>query len=51
MAEVNLHRAANLVKTFKQVAVDQSTSQIRRVNVREYLEGTLLVTASTAAQE
>lgn len=42
MAELNLYRAANLVKTFKQVAVDQSTSQIRRVNVREYLEATLL---------
>ena len=42
MAEVNLHRAANLVKTFKQVAVDQSTSQIRSVAVRDYLEGTLL---------
>jgi signal transduction histidine kinase len=42
MAEIHLHRAANLVKTFKQVAVDQSSSQIRTVNVREYLEGTLL---------
>lgn len=42
MAEVNMHRAANLVKTFKQVAVDQSTSHIRTVPVREYLEGTLL---------
>ena len=42
MAEVNLHRAANLVRTFKQVAVDQSTSHIRTVLVREYLESTLL---------
>jgi C4-dicarboxylate-specific signal transduction histidine kinase len=42
MAEVNLNRAANLVRTFKQVAVDQSTSHIRTVPVREYLEGTLL---------
>ncbi len=42
MAEVNLHRAANLVRTFKQVAVDQSTSHIRTVLVRDYLEGTLL---------
>ncbi len=42
MAEVNLHRAANLVRTFKQVAVDQSTSQIRTVAVRDYLDGTLL---------
>jgi signal transduction histidine kinase len=42
MVEVNLHRAANLVTTFKQVAVDQSTSQIRTVAVREYLDGTLL---------
>ena len=42
MAEVNLHRAANLVRTFKQVAVDQSTSHIRTVRVREYLEGAVL---------
>src|SRR4029079_10390509 len=31
MAESNLVRAANLVKSFKQVAVDQSTSYIRTV--------------------
>jgi len=42
MAETNLQRAANLVKTFKQVAVDQSTNDIRKVAVREYLEGSLL---------
>jgi signal transduction histidine kinase len=41
MAESNLVRAANLVKSFKQVAVDQSSSSIRAVGVRGYLEGTL----------
>jgi len=41
MVAQNLKRAANLVQSFKQVAVDQSTSDIRTVLVREYLEGTL----------
>ena len=41
MAENNLFRAANLISSFKQVAVDQSTSGIRRVLVRDYLERTL----------
>ncbi len=41
MAENNLFRAANLIASFKQVAVDQSTSGIRRVLVRDYLERTL----------
>lgn len=33
----NLKRAAHLVKSFKQVAVDQSTDQIRQFNLREYV--------------
>ena len=41
MAQTNLMRAANLVRSFKQVAVDQSTSGIRAVDVREYIEGIL----------
>lgn len=41
MAENNLFRAASLIASFKQVAVDQSTSGIRRVQVRDYLERTL----------
>ncbi len=41
MTQSNLMRAANLVKSFKQVAVDQSTLSIRSVDVREYLEGIL----------
>ncbi len=41
MAENNLFRAAGLISNFKQVAVDQSTSSIRRVRVRDYLERTL----------
>jgi signal transduction histidine kinase len=41
MVQSNLTRAANLVQSFKQVAVDQSTTDIRTVAVREYLEGTL----------
>jgi PAS domain S-box-containing protein len=41
MAETNMQRAANLIKSFKQVAVDQSTSTIRTIAVREYLDGIL----------
>ncbi|BAL25263.1 PAS-domain containing protein [Azoarcus sp. KH32C] len=35
--ENNLHRAAGLVRSFKQVAVDQSSDAPRRFNVKEYL--------------
>ncbi|MBF0181740.1 MAG: PAS domain S-box protein [Magnetococcales bacterium] len=38
----NLERAANLVRSFKAVAVDQSSEKIRLFNMREYLESTVL---------
>ncbi|HET7843424.1 MAG TPA: two-component regulator propeller domain-containing protein [Xanthomonadales bacterium] len=41
LIETNLTRAAQLVSTFKQVAVDQSASTIRKVEVRAYLDGIL----------
>lgn len=34
----NLHRAAELIRSFKQVAVDQSSDQWRRLDLHEYLE-------------
>lgn len=34
----NLRRAAQLVKSFKQVAVDQTTEQARQFNLKEYLD-------------
>lgn len=34
----NLHRAADLVRGFKQVAVDQSSNEIRTFNLCEYLD-------------
>ncbi len=36
--EINLKRAANLVKSFKQVAVDQSNEEVRTFNVKTYVE-------------
>lgn len=38
----NLHRAANLVKSFKQVSVDQSSEEVRSFNVKQYLQDILL---------
>lgn len=34
----NLNRAANLVKSFKQVAVDQSSDELREFNLNAYIE-------------
>jgi len=42
MILVNLNRAAELIGSFKQVAVDQSTEARRPFKVREYLEEILL---------
>ncbi len=38
----NLERAAKLISSFKQVAVDQSNEELREINVGEYLEEILL---------
>jgi len=38
----NTQRAANLVRSFKQVAVDQSSNDIRNFNLRAYLNEVLL---------
>jgi two-component system sensor histidine kinase TtrS len=40
--EINLTKAANLIKSFKQVAVDQSSETIREFNVKEYFEEVLI---------
>lgn len=37
----NLQRAASLIHSFKQVAVDQSSEEIRKVNLAEYIEEVL----------
>jgi ligand-binding sensor domain-containing protein/signal transduction histidine kinase len=41
MTEGNLQRAAALVRTFKQVAVDQANPDVRRFKLRDYLESSL----------
>ena len=38
----NLHKAAELVKSFKQVAVDQSSDEMRTFNLRQYMDEILL---------
>ncbi|MEX1666273.1 sensor histidine kinase [Zhongshania arctica] len=38
----NLHRAASLIQSFKQVAVDQSASDVRTFDLKEYLSQVLL---------
>lgn len=42
MILTNLNRAANLIRSFKQVAVDQSVEEKRRFNLKEYLNDILL---------
>ena len=39
---VSLVKAAELIKSFKQVAVDQSNEQLRKFNLKEYIEEILL---------
>ncbi len=38
----NLNRAGELVKSFKQVAVDQNTEKFRRINLKDYIDEILL---------
>ena len=42
MILANLYRAAELIKSFKQVAVDQSTEEKREFKLKEYLDDILL---------
>lgn len=40
--ENNLQRAANLVKSFKRVAVDQTSNENREINLRNYIDEVIL---------
>lgn len=41
LIEANATRAANLIQSFKQVAVDQTAGELRQINLRDYLGETL----------
>jgi signal transduction histidine kinase len=47
MILANLERAADLIQSFKQVAVDQSSESQRCFNLKEYLEEIMLSLAAT----
>lgn len=40
--QYNLERASSLIKSFKQVAVDQSNQEIRKIRLAEYIEDVLV---------
>jgi len=42
MIFVNLNKTAKLIKSFKQVSVDQTSEDKRRFNLKEYIDDTLL---------
>ncbi len=42
LIDLNLQRASELIRSFKKVAVDQSTEEKRWINVKEYMEEILL---------
>lgn len=44
---INLNKASNLVKSFKQIAVDQSLGEKRRFKIKEYIEEVLLSLSPT----
>ncbi|XPV75704.1 MAG: ATP-binding protein [Desulfovibrio sp.] len=46
----NLHRASELVQSFKQVSVDQNTSEKRIFNVRNYMDNILISMRSEYAR-
>jgi len=40
--ETNIHRGAELINSFKQVAVDQSSNELRTINLSQYIRSILL---------
>ncbi len=48
--QINIRRAAELVKSFKQVAVDQSSQEDREINIKAYVEDILLSLGSKFKQ-
>jgi signal transduction histidine kinase len=40
--ETNIHRGAELINSFKQVAVDQSSNELRTINLNQYINSVIL---------
>ena len=50
MINTNLNRAADIITSFKQVAVDQSDKNIRLYNAKKYIDGVLMSLRPMAGQ-
>lgn len=42
ITEQNLNRSADLIRSFKQVAVDQSSGKVRKIKLRQHIEDVIL---------
>ncbi|MFE8699836.1 sensor histidine kinase [Cytobacillus sp. FJAT-54145] len=50
LIEKNLHRASKLIKSFKQVSVDQSFDDVRVFSIKEYLDETIMTLSANLKQ-
>ncbi len=50
ITQINLNRAATLVSSFKQVAVDQSSNNVRTIHLKQYMDEMILSLNSQSKQ-